>query len=209
LAVGINSLGVELFFTRLLKSMGIQVTDNVAYYLKLREKHRMGRLQKIKTNDYKVKKNKRKYEALIEHTKIAKIERHKRHGTYRRGMNLDDPGVEELPTMANKKAKRVHCEYCGKSTHATRKSKKCTAKDATEKIYRKDGTLLTGPPAPITEDEDVVAAINADDCDAMDSTPWDADVALADDAIGITNPFSDADNDLDLDPEVFVVGGTI
>jgi hypothetical protein len=91
MAVRINILGVEFFFTPLLKKMGIKVTDNVAYYLKLKEKNRAKRLWKIKTNEFKVKKNKRKYDLLAKHVKVEKIERRKREGTYQKGMNLDDP----------------------------------------------------------------------------------------------------------------------
>ena len=38
LAVGINSLGVEVFFKRLFKKMGIPLTDNVMYYVLLAPK---------------------------------------------------------------------------------------------------------------------------------------------------------------------------
>jgi hypothetical protein len=43
-AVGINSVGLEVFFKRLLKMMGIPLMPNVAYYLHLKEKTRVKRL---------------------------------------------------------------------------------------------------------------------------------------------------------------------
>jgi hypothetical protein len=104
-AVGINSLGVEVFFKRLFKSLGIPLTNNVSYYLEIKEKNRRKRLAKVKTKEAKLKKNKRKYDKLAEDVKVAKMEKHKRQGTYRRGMNLDDPVDEtDLPTRTRNNA---------------------------------------------------------------------------------------------------------
>jgi hypothetical protein len=81
-----------LFFKRLFKMMGVAVTENVSYYLCLKEKTRVKRLEKLKTKEAKLEKNKRKYDKLAEHMLIPKKELHRREGTYyRRGMNLDDP----------------------------------------------------------------------------------------------------------------------
>jgi hypothetical protein len=88
LAVGIHSLGVEAYFRQLFKSMGIGLSDNVAYYLNTREKKR---LAAIRTKAAKLKKNKRKFDKLKKATTQAKKEFHKRQGTYKKGMNMDDP----------------------------------------------------------------------------------------------------------------------
>jgi hypothetical protein len=90
-AVGINSLGVLEFFKRLFRKLGITLTNNVVHYLKIKEATRLKKLDRSKTSNAKKAKNKRKYEKLKEHTKKAKMELHKRQGTYRKGMNLDDP----------------------------------------------------------------------------------------------------------------------
>jgi hypothetical protein len=90
-AVGINSLGVDAFFRRLFKKLGIPLTDNVSYWLKTKEQSHARRLAKLKTQEAKLKKSKGKRELLAKHTQIAKLERHKREGMYRSGMNLDDP----------------------------------------------------------------------------------------------------------------------
>jgi hypothetical protein len=130
-AVGINSLGVLEFFKRLFRRLGITMTDNVVHYLKI---------AKVKTSTAKKEKNKRKYEKLKEHTKKAKLERHKRQGTYRKGMNLDDP-IEDVGNkedngdddagrkLAAKKQKKLtgYCEYCGQKGHLQKRSKKCQA----------------------------------------------------------------------------------
>ena len=185
LAVGINSLGVEVYFKRLFKKMGIPLTDNVEYYLRLKERTRVNRLQKLKTCEAKIKKNKRKYNKLAEHTKIAKKELLKREGMYRRGMNLDDPFGNDAVKPAAKKTKgssAKFCEYCGHSDHLTRRSAKCTAKLSSVKRYNKDdGRLLLQNPllrigATAEPDDSVSAALLArEDCDHMDSLPFDAE----------------------------------
>jgi hypothetical protein len=186
-AVGINSLGIQGFFTRLFKKMGIPMAKNVAYYLKSKEKHRVKRLEKLKTPAAKLHKNKRKLALLSENTKLAKKERHKRAGTYKKGMNLDDPFDEEAAAAAaaekakkkkKKKDESVHCEYCGRNDHVQRRSKKCLAPKETVKKYRKDGSLLTGPPLPIEPTSEAAAdGLDQDDCSVMDGMPWDTEYA--------------------------------
>jgi hypothetical protein len=182
-AVGINSLGVEAFFKRLFKALGIPLTRNVAYYLELKEKNRAKRLAKVKTREAKLNKNKRKYDKLADNVKVAKMELHKRQGTYRRGMNLDGP-VGEAIIPPPKKVKR-YCEFCGKSGHTTKRSKNCAAKESVVKRFRQeDGMLLSGEntgaavvvqhqPAGSTAEQDAILAQR--DIDLMDSLPFDAD----------------------------------
>jgi hypothetical protein len=56
----VNSLGVEAFFKRLFKSLGIPLTQNVSYYLELKERnHNNKRLAKVKTHEAKIKKRTR------------------------------------------------------------------------------------------------------------------------------------------------------
>jgi hypothetical protein len=184
-AVGINSLGVEVFFKRLFKKLGLPVTNNVSYYLNLKENNRNKRLSKVKTRDAKLNKNKRKIERLKKDTLVAKMERRKRLGTYRRGMNLDDP-EEEVPEPARKKAAAVakFCEYCGIKGHVTRRSTKCEAREATAKKFRTDGSLLSDPP-PIGEPEALMDAAQAQlaemDCEEMDAMPFNAEYESEDD----------------------------
>jgi hypothetical protein len=188
-AVGINSLGSEAFFKRLFKSLGIPLTNNVAYYLNTKEKTRVKRLAKVKTKEAKLIKNKRKYDKLADNVKIAKKELHKRQGTYRRGMNLDDP-VGDVDNSAKppaaKKSKSTSarfCEYCGTKGHSTTRSGKCTAKGSVVKRFNTDtGTLLVASDTRLpmgTALEPV--ALNAEgllaqrDCDLMDSLPFDTE----------------------------------
>jgi hypothetical protein len=175
-AVGINSVGVLEFFTRLFRKLGITMTDNVEHYLKTKENTRMKKLAKVKTSSAKKQKNKRKYEKLAENVKIAKMELHKRLGTYRRGMNLDDPIDDEVAKQSSRKKQKTFCEHCGSSDHATKRSKKCTAQQSAKRYSKYDGTLLSATTLPVQdpEDEDPMIALplsDVDDCHDFDHEP--------------------------------------
>jgi hypothetical protein len=184
-AVGINSLGVEAFFKRLFKSLGIPLTQNVSYYLELKERNRNKRLAKVKTREAKVKKNKRKYDKLADNVKIAKMELHKRQGTYRRGMNLDGAVEEAQPPAKKATTSAKFCEYCGKLGHTTKRSKKCTAQESVvKKFHKEDGTLLSeeqSTQAPSMGAAVEPTSLSAEallaqrDCELMDSLPFDAE----------------------------------
>jgi hypothetical protein len=136
------------------------------------------------------------------------------------GMNLDDPIDDEVPNQpSGKKQKTVSfCEHCGKSNHATKRSKKCTAAQESAKKYRKhDGSLLSDPPLPVqdAEDEDPMIAFalpvpDVDDCHDFDHEPlihmpgedgFDSDLFLNEDRIGEAGSVQDC--------SVAVVGGTL
>jgi hypothetical protein len=145
MAVGINSLGVEAYFKRLYDKLGIELTNNVLHYQK-------------------------KFALLKRQTDFAKTARYQREGTYRPGMNLDDPDAEipqeVLDALAAQKKRRSrgvggpadkkqklpeYCPFCGKKGHVTTKAKSCqqfgNAK-AEQKFKRTDGTLIVLlPPA--------------------------------------------------------------
>jgi hypothetical protein len=214
LAVGINSLGVEIFFQRLFKAMGVPITPNVAYYLQLKEKNRVKRLAKLKTKDAKLKKNKRKYDKLAEDTLIAKKELHKRMGTYRRGMNLDEPEDPVAPAAKRTKTPTgpaaKFCVYCGRKDHLTRRSKKCTAQSSNVKRFnRMDGSLVSTnstDPATIELQQQIeTATLAREDCERMDSLPFDAEYDSEQD---LPVPFFDEDGDSD-DESVGIMRATI
>ena len=133
----------------------------------------------------RVEKKKRKYDKLKEATLQAKKEFHKRQGTYRKGMNLDDPFGEIRVAMIKQEedkrkpaAKRLKtnsnkyfCEYCGVAGHLTKRSKKCTATLQSSKLYQKDdGTLLSEAPRLIVNNAEALDEMW--DCDQMDSLPF-------------------------------------
>jgi hypothetical protein len=90
---------------------------------------------------------------------------------------------------------------------SSKQSMKCTQPNAVNKMYRKeeDGTLLSGPPAPNDEEEDVGAIIAANDVERMDLIPWDANYQSD---IKERNPFALLPEKAgDDDDAVVVVGG--
>jgi hypothetical protein len=206
LAVGINSVGVDVFFRRLFMKMGMTITPNVAHYLKVKEKKRVTRLAMIRTKAAKLEKNKSKYDKLKQHTDQAKKEFHQRQGTYRKGMNMDDPYGEcfmgregeevDQPRPAKKRRTATgpvpkYCEFCGNKGHLTKRSKKCSEFGTVGPVaFNKwDGTLL-GATAAVEDDEDDVAPpfaddedfgvpnVDAADCGMNDSTPFDCEEDL-------------------------------
>jgi hypothetical protein len=201
MAVGVNSLGYNKFFTALFSKLGIAVTDNVAHYLRLKENNRVKRIAKTKTKDAKLAKNSNKRAKQVSDTRIAKTQFHKLQGTYKKGMNVDDPYGEQaaLDEAARKPAARAkstttggnasskYCEYCGRKGHATTKHNKCTAgATATKKYRRDDGSLVLLPPIANAgdegeEDDFVMPSTILDDdhmidCDANDILPFDHEI---------------------------------
>lgn len=78
LAVGIVSLGIQGFYSRLFAKLGIELTDNVLYFMTAQDKVRTNRLQKRKETDSKRKRNEKKFDKLLKDTQIARKERAKR-----------------------------------------------------------------------------------------------------------------------------------
>jgi uncharacterized protein (DUF2384 family) len=105
IAVGINSLGYNEFFTKLFNKLGIEITDNVAHYLWVKENTRIKRLAKIQTANYKSVKYQLKRNNLEANTRLAKVEYLRKEGTYKTGMNVDGP-CGELPVGSNNKDKQ-------------------------------------------------------------------------------------------------------
>jgi hypothetical protein len=196
-AVGINSLGVLPFYTKLFHRLGITMTENVEHYLKVKEALRMKQIESAKSNEAKKAKNKLKYLKLQEDTRVAKMEFHKRTGTYRKGMNVDDPYGELLngqevqadarKPAARRKRKKTDpgfCEWCGSSSHATKRNKKCTAAlDAAKKYRKHDGSLLSDAPVAAVAVQPVgLLTDEAMDIDRFDSLPWDHQLDSDDDS---------------------------
>jgi hypothetical protein len=220
-AVGINSLGVEVFFKRLFKMMGIAITENVAYYLHSKEQTRSKRLAKIRTKEAKVKKNKRKYDKLKDLTAdaVKRFDKRQREaGTYKSNTNMDDPHGELEKKKKTPPAKKF-CGFCGKKGHVTKRAKACTAPaDVIVEIYRTDdGSLLSeAPRAPADTEASIqglaaaaMAAMAEQDCDLMDSLPFDADYDSEDDQVELALAMLGEDDDDSDDDSVRLVGGTI
>jgi hypothetical protein len=125
---------------------------------------------------------------------------------------LDDP--EEEPAPKKKAATRTkgsgasgeYCEYCGIKGHVTQRGAKCQAKESTVKKYCiEDGSLLSGPPTVAAAHPDPEAQLEQDDCEEMDSIPFDFDYGDLDDdddedRLLALLLLEDVDNDDDVEP---------
>ena len=136
IAVGINSLGYNKFFTALFNKLGITVTSNLAHYLRIKENTRVKRLTKLQERQAKLDRSKAKRTKLQADTRLAKTEFLKRAGLYRKGMNVDDP-YGEVPANNNSDGKddRKPVAVTNKNT-----GKLTTTKEITVNIVAKRAT---------------------------------------------------------------------
>ena len=171
-AVGIHSVGWTVFMERLLDELGIAMSPELRNYLQKRDNQRNKKIAMYKTKDYKLKRGKKKMDKKKESANIAQKERMRRQGTYKRGMAIDDlwtiPENEApvcQPVAKKRKGKqKQYCPFCGKTTHATTRSKKCEqhGNAHAEKLYRKeDGVLLSTLLADNSDGVPAVAALPA------------------------------------------------
>jgi hypothetical protein len=127
MAIGIKSLGMEDYFTRLYNKLGIELTANVKHYLFMKGRNRNKRLNKAKTKEQKRLVKKRHFLDLKKNEALAKHERTKRDGTYKSGQNMDLEGDDDETAPPRKKKSRnaAICPSCGLKGHMTRRSKAC------------------------------------------------------------------------------------
>jgi hypothetical protein len=151
IALGVNALGSEAYYTRLYKKLGITMTGNIMHCLKVKGNNRNRRLLQLTTRAYKVNRRKSKNTQLAAEERKARSEANNREGTYRSGMNMEEGAVDghtlaELlaaaaadpnnplphPALATRKkasrrisASSVICPLCNKRGHKTAKSKHC------------------------------------------------------------------------------------
>jgi hypothetical protein len=71
IGIGINALGMEVYFSRLFKMLGIIMTPNVEHFLQVKESKRTKKLNKVKLPATKKERLKVKYEQLREDTAMA------------------------------------------------------------------------------------------------------------------------------------------
>ena len=176
LSIGINTLGLYDYFTRLYKILGIAVTDNVAHFLRVKERNRLQRLQKNKSREQKKARMKRKFDQLKEHEATAKKERAKRDGTYKTGLNMQEGAVDGYTMddlmMPARKHRRSHkdiiCPHCNRKGHSTTRSRQCLYHNGMPRNI----PLAAASMAVVDEN---AQRDDADDLDAMDSMPLQDD----------------------------------
>jgi hypothetical protein len=149
------------------------LTKNVLHCLKMKERTRSNRLNKIKTKEKKKERVKRKRDDLVRDEAVARKERAKREGVYKSGINMQEHDIdgneEGQQKLAARKINRnaVTCPHCGKKGHATVRSKKC--------LHYAGGQqqgVAQAQQAPADGENNIDPA---DDIDAMDSMPLVAD----------------------------------
>jgi hypothetical protein len=168
MAIGINSLGLEQYFRRLYKKLGIHLTKNVLYCLEMKNRTRHNRLMKIQTKEKKKDRIKRKLEDLVKNEGIARKERDKRECVYKSAVNMQeedcgDEGERQQPRPKKNRTSLV-CPHCGKKGHATTRSSKCLH-------YKGGGQAVRPARAQQLQDLDGEYVDPADDIDAMDALP--------------------------------------
>jgi hypothetical protein len=201
LAVGIQSIGIHQYFARLFRMLRIAMPPNVAHFLAVKQNIREKRHDKRQLKETKKERAKRKMEQLAADEVIAKKEKSKRDGTYKKGQNMEAEGADgytaaELlaaaaaPPKRNNKSRKTNkdivCKFCNLAGHSTRRSTKC--------LYNKDRETLACMPtkavaqdAPISlEEADRMAREDMLTMDAMDldndDVSVDASFALYEDA---------------------------
>ena len=125
-AVGITSLGLETYFTRLLAKLSIEVTPAIRHFLQVKDNQRKKRLVAIKTTNKKKNRLKRKFELQQKEEEVAKKQRAKRDGTYQSGGHMLPGGFDGEEQKKEKPSRKdIICPLCGVRGHKTKKSKYC------------------------------------------------------------------------------------
>jgi hypothetical protein len=145
-----------------------------------------------KTTNYKKRRNVGKHDKLIKDTRIARKERLRRDGKYKRGMNLDgddddniDVNNQQNTTTKKQKTKPTNrtCPhpFCGKTGHSTTRSKHCLANPKRLKDDGLEAACAAAVAAASATNDDPPQIISshkndndAEDLDAMDALPFDA-----------------------------------
>ena len=141
-------------------------------------------------------------------TPQPKKEYHKRQGTYRKCLNLDDPFGESTdkkqPAAKHANKGSLFCEYCGGPNHLTKRSKKCTATvDSVKRFAKETGLMLTAAVPMEQLDLEWDQALSQD-CDRMDSLLFNAKYDSDNDNLLL----GAGDTDVGID-DIVVVGDTI
>jgi hypothetical protein len=132
IGIGINAHGNLGYYTRLYKSLGIIMTDNMRHFLQMKETRRTKRIKKVKEIESKKQRRKQKFNKQKRDEAIATMERSKRDGTYKTAQNMEDVNgddEQDLTTgpinLTRKRAPTRTCKHCGKKGHSTTRSTHC------------------------------------------------------------------------------------
>jgi hypothetical protein len=127
------------------------------------------------TKEQKKERNKGIFEKIRNEEVIKRKERRKKEGTYRTGMNMEDPADEEDGVDADgkqparkkrKTAKDAVCPHCGRKGHTTSHSKQCLNYNGRP---RQQDIPEAAAAAAIIQEETVAGNDNAEDLDAYEA----------------------------------------
>lgn len=194
LAVGINSIGMEQYFSRLFRTFKIAMPPDIQHFLAVKQNCRQKRRDKRKLKETKRNRVKRKYEKLAEDEACAKRDAAKRAGTYKRGQNMAAGGADgytadDLDSLLAKAAKKPRsassrkeaiCPFCKQKGHSTKRSSACLFYKKTEsKGKPKDDNppvASNDPEAEAEQEADASAAADLDNYESMDINNDDVSV---------------------------------
>jgi hypothetical protein len=187
IAVGINSLGLHRYFTRLFSALGITMTPNVEHFLNVRDRTRQKRIQKTKDKEQK----------KLRKEKVKRNERKKKYGTYRTGTNMEDPEQYgwwvKSPTKKRTKGslQDIVCRHCGLTGHSRTSSQACLK----HKSKPKPTDLQQVQEHPNDSEEDAASDLDREEgltlVEHLQMFPADADA----DALARKNNSNDDDKD--------------
>jgi hypothetical protein len=124
-------------------------------------------------------------EACRKDEKQAHIERAKKEGKYRRGMNMDEDGVDgyseedfQQRPQKKRKADTVLCKHCGKTGHSTTRSRQCllykgTAAVATEVIMEQVPSAGDDANIELLQIDAAADTLHMDGCELLPSDDED------------------------------------
>ena len=135
MALGISTLGTMLYFQGLFDKMGIEASDDVLHFLRVKGANRQKRLDKTKTREYKKKRKAGELEKIKKESSEATVARAKRDGVYKSGIGMTggyDEELEEDDTNKKPAAKatakatgKKPCTACGGTDHQRSTSRRC------------------------------------------------------------------------------------
>jgi hypothetical protein len=184
IAIGVNSVGLEMYFVRLFRMMKITMPADILHFLGTKQRHRERRHNKRKHADAKKARANIRYAKLKKAEADAKKSAINRDGKYQSGMNMapgsaDGYTAEELLAAAAKKPKGDKvCPFCQKRGHKTQRSTKCL-------YYNKP--LPTATVDPPTPDRANTSAADFEDEDAAEDLNRYEELNIDNDEVSIDN----------------------
>ena len=167
-AIAINALGIYGFFQRLFQLLHIDMTPDVAHYLKQVDAPRTYRINKSQETKQKRRRQEKFHDKLMEHTEKAKKERCKREGAvYQPGIGMAK-AQQQMPVDTT-----IRCSSCRQLGHKTAGNKLCR-NFKPRKRKQKATASATTDTADAADDDGNDAADNNDINESKDQLRRDA-----------------------------------